>query len=61
MEHKLAYTEAKALCLIILTKYVFNVSIWLTEYSVTMQSVTLYIYICGCGFVLDVVTFLGSK
>ena len=55
MEHKLAYIEAKACVtelklmtrshfieiLMILTKYVFNVSVRLTEYSVTAGSVTL--------------------
>ena len=45
MEHKLAYTEVKSSCysakiddrshLVILTQYVFDVSVWLTEYSVT--------------------------
>ena len=56
MEHKLAYTEAKALCcgakiddplsqiLMILTKYVFDVCVWLTEHSITVGSVTLRFY-----------------
>ena len=52
MEHKLAYIEAKTELimmtrshfieiLMILTEYVFNVSVWLTEYSVTVESVTV--------------------
>ena len=50
--HKLAYTEAgtelklmtRSTNLMILTKYVFDVSVWLTEYSVTVGSVTLRFY-----------------
>ena len=52
MEHKLAYIEAKALCYRAkiddpfqfyrnvddTTKYVFDVSVWLTEYSATVGS-----------------------
>ena len=30
-----------------LTKYVLDVSVWLTEYSVTVESVTLRFY---CGY-----------
>ena len=60
-EHKLAYTELK-LCvtdlklmtrphfieiLMMLTKYVFYVRVWLTEYSVTVGSVTLRFYCSG--------------
>ena len=55
MEHKLAYVEAKAdpfpfygKKLMILTKYVFDVSVRLTEYSVTVESVTLRFY-CTCN------------
>ena len=70
IEHTLAYTELK-ICvtelklmthfhfieiLMILTKYVFDVSVWLTEYSVTVGSVTLRFYCIvktelleGCG------------
>ena len=57
MEHTLAYTlklcvtELKLMTrshfieiVMILTKYVFNVSVWLTEYSVTMESITLRFY-----------------
>ena len=33
--------------LMILTKYVFYISVWLTEYSVTVGSVTLRFYCIG--------------
>ena len=36
--------------LMILTEYVFNVSVWLTEYSVTVESVTLRFYCILSGF-----------
>ena len=62
MKHKMAYIEAKALftelklkarshfieILMILTKYVFDVSVRFTEYSVTVESVTLRFY-CICN------------
>ena len=59
MKHKLTYIEAKELCvtelnlmtrshfieiLMILTKYVFNLGVRLTEFSVTVESVTLRFY-----------------
>ena len=58
MKHKLAYIEAKALVtelnlmtrshfieiLMILTKYVFDYGVRLTEFSVTVESVTLRFY-----------------
>ena len=55
MKHKLAYIEAKALrylmtrshfieILMILTKYVLYLSVRLTEFSVTVESVTLRFY-----------------
>ena len=58
MKHKLAYIEAKALpvelnlmtrshfieILMILTKYVFDLGVRLTEFSVTVESVTLRFY-----------------
>ena len=31
--------------MMILTKHVFDVSVWLTEYSVTVESVTLRFYV----------------
>ena len=64
MKHNLAYilkiklfvTELKLMTrshfieiLMILTKYVFNVSVRLIEYSVTAESVTLRFY-CRCYF-----------
>ena len=68
MEHTLAYTEAKAFVtelklmtrshfieiLMILTKYVSDVGVWLTEYSVTVGSVTLRFY---CSYI----KFLNSQ
>ena len=58
MKHKLAYIEVKYLgtelnlmtrshfidILMILTKYVFDLGVWLTEFSVTVESVTLRFY-----------------
>ena len=55
MEHNLAYTDCVTdlklmTCspfieiLMILTNYVFNVGVWLTEYSVTVGSITLRFY-----------------
>ena len=55
MKHKLAYIEAKALrytelnlmtsshfieILTVRTKYLFDLGVWLTEFSVTVESVT---------------------
>ena len=54
---KLCFTELNLMTcshfieiLMILTKYVFDVSVWLTEYSVTVESVTLSFY---CILILD--------
>ena len=48
MEHKLAYTEVMTRShLMILTQYVFDVSVWLTEYSVTVGSITLRLRVGG--------------
>ena len=50
MKHKLAYFEAKALrshfieILMILTKCVFDLGVRLTEFSVTVESITLRFY-----------------
>ena len=67
MKHKLAYIEAKALCvtelnlmtrshfieiLMILTKYVFDLGVRLTEFSITVESVTLRFY---CTYIKQVI------